>query len=223
MSTPLTALWPLANGIAASRMTAIGLIDYGAGNFGSVRNVLQYLEVDFEDVREPGDLERAQRLVLPGVGAFSASMQRLETSGMADGIREHVLIRKKPILGICVGMQLFAEVGYEFGVHQGFGFIGGSVERIDAESYGLPVPHMGWNSLRINKATPLLNGGSEPSFYFVHSYCLKPSDLDVVAASCEYGSQVPAVVQCDNVFGVQFHPEKSQRDGLLLLKTFSQL
>lgn len=205
-------------------MATIGLIDYGAGNFASVLNALEYLGLDTIRVAEPGHLQGATHLVLPGVGAFAAAMRRLEASGLIDALREDALVRRKPFLGICVGMQLLARTGKEFETCPGLGWIEGSVEKIDTGASGLRLPHIGWNSVHAKRDSPLFrNLGDPATFYFVHSYHLLPADADATIATCRYGSDVVSVVGKDNVFGVQFHPEKSQRDGLRLLANFATL
>lgn len=205
-------------------MGKVGLIDYGAGNFASVKNALLRLGREVVEVREPSALGSVSHIILPGVGAFAAAMSKVESLGIADALREHVAVKGKPYLGICVGMQILADAGYEFGEHGGLGFIHGRVDRMDAAAHGLRLPHIGWNDLDVKRRSPLFEGMEErPIFYFVHSYMFHASDEGSVAATCGYGSEVTAAVSRDNVFGVQFHPEKSQRDGLRLLGNFASL
>lgn len=205
-------------------MPKIGLIDYGAGNFSSVHNALTYLELDFLQVREPMEMNLVGHLILPGVGTFAAAMRRLESLGFVEVLWDQVVRKGKPILGICVGMQLFAEVGNEFQSCLGLGLLRGTVNRIEVQAEKLPIPHMGWNHLTLHRDSSLFAGMTDsPTFYFVHSYQLNPADQGVILASCDYGGQVTACVQHENIYGVQFHPEKSQRDGLRLLKNFSNI
>ncbi len=200
----------------------VGLIDYGAGNIASVRNALDYLQLNCLEVRGPGQFRRATHLILPGVGAFASAMRRLEEMKVIDELRDQVLIKKKPFLGICVGMQILASLGHEFEKAAGLGFIQGSVEKLDVEGCRLPLPHMGWNELSLLRSSPLFSQMSRtPVFYFVHSYHLLPTERSVIAATCEYGGDMAAAIEMDNIFGVQFHPEKSQHDGLRLLKNFA--
>ena len=203
-------------------MATIGLIDYGAGNFFSVRNALHHLELDVVEVRETSQFAQVTHLILPGVGAFAAAMHRLEERNLIDGLKEQVLVKQKPYLGICVGMQILASTGREYVVYPGLGFIQGTVDKIDVESYDLRLPHIGWNELNLLRSSPLFACmSSTPVFYFVHSYHLVPKEESVIVATCEYGAKVVAVVEMDNIHGVQFHPEKSQHDGLQLLRNFA--
>ena len=196
-------------------MTAI--IDYGAGNLFSVKNALDYLGIENKVTKNAEDLRAADRLILPGVGAFPDAMRMLCESGLVEVIKEEV--QKKPLLGICLGMQMRFEKGYEFEETEGLGLIKGSVKLMTPEN--LPIPHIGWNELELNKPCKLLEKGGE-YVYFVHSYAADcPSEN--VAAYCDYGMKVPALVFNGNVYGAQFHPEKSGEAGLEMLKKFAQL
>ena len=203
----------------------VGLIDCRSGNFQSVRNALGYLEFEIVDVRTPGDFTAVSHLILPGVGAFSTLMDRLRENQFIEPLREAVLVRKQPLLGICVGMQVLASSGTEFGSHEGLGFIPGTVVRFASERLGVRVPHVGWNSVDVRGSSPLFQNMDEtaPAFYFLHSYKFDPQEPAHVAAECEYGEAFAAAVARDNIMGVQFHPEKSQRNGLRLLKNFASL
>lgn len=196
-------------------MTAI--IDYGAGNLFSVKNALDYLGIENKVTQKAEDLRAADRLILPGVGAFPDAMRMLGESGLVEVIKEEV--QKKPLLGICLGMQMLFEKGYEFEETDGLGLIKGSVKLMTPEN--LPIPHIGWNELELNKPCKLLEKGGE-YVYFVHSYAADcPSEN--VAAYCDYGMKVPALVFNGNVYGAQFHPEKSGDTGLEMLKKFAKL
>lgn len=204
-------------------MATIGIIDYGSGNFGSVWNAHRYLGLPAVAVTRPEDFGSATHILLPGVGAFGRAMERLGGMGILGEMRRQVDAMGKPFLGVCVGMQILATVGLEFGEHQGLDYIPGKVARIEPAG-GLPVPHMGWNEVETRAASPLFRNLPErPSFYFVHSYQFLPADPACVAADCEYGGRVVAAVSRGNVHGVQFHPEKSQDDGLQLLRNFAAL
>ncbi|MCI7692243.1 MAG: imidazole glycerol phosphate synthase subunit HisH [Oscillospiraceae bacterium] len=196
-------------------MTAI--IDYGAGNLFSVKNALDYLGIENKVTKNAEDLRAADRLILPGVGAFPDAMRMLRESGLVEVIKEEV--QKKPLLGICLGMQMLFEKGYEFEETDGLGLIKGSVKLMTPEN--LPIPHIGWNELELNKPCKLLEKGGE-YVYFVHSYAADcPSEN--VAAYCDYGMKIPALVFNGNVYGAQFHPEKSGDKGLEMLRKFAEL
>jgi glutamine amidotransferase len=199
----------------------IGIVDYGAGNYASVANALTHVGARLDPIRTPEDLERQTKVVLPGVGAFGACRRRLDTTGLVEPLRALIAEGERPLLGICVGMQLLAAVGREFGDHEGLGAIDGEVRRIEAD--GLRLPHVGWNVVA-HAEDPLFAGlGAAPTFYFVHSFQLIPADPGVTIASCGYGEPVTAAVRTRNAWGVQFHPEKSQQAGLRLLRNFAAL
>lgn len=202
-------------------MATVGLINYGSGNFSSVYNALSYLDAEVLEIRYPEQLTYATHIILPGVGAFAAAMRKLESLNLVDAIRTQVLKQEKPFLGICVGMQILADTGYEFEVYPGLGLIGGFVDKIDVSKTQLRLPHIGWNELAIMSPSPLVRHlGKPPTFYFVHSYQFTPSNPDHVLATCNYGTPIVAAIRKENILGVQFHPEKSQHDGLQLLQNF---
>jgi glutamine amidotransferase len=208
-------------------MTRLAIIDYGSGNVRSVRRALEAaamaanisLEADLTD--DADRIRRADRIVLPGVGHFADCAAGLAARhGVTEALVEAVFRKGVPFLGVCVGMQLMADVGREDVETRGLGWIPGAVERIRPKG-GLPVPHMGWNVLRDMKPHPVLAGlGREPHVYFVHSYALTPNNTGHIAAKCDYGGLFTAAVARDNLFGTQFHPEKSQRAGQTLLANF---
>ena len=205
-------------------MSKCGLLDCGSGNFASVRNALEYLGVDVLAIREPGQLDQVSHVVLPGVGAFPAAMSRLKALNIIDQLEQQVVDGDKWFLGICVGMQILADEGEEFERCAGLGFIEGRVEKLCPTQADLRIPHMGWNELAVLTESPLFaNLPDRPSFYFVHSYAFQPTNPKATVATCDYGQPVVACVQRDNIFGVQFHPEKSQHDGLQLLRNFAAL
>ncbi len=197
----------------------IAIIDYGAGNLFSVKNALDFLGLENKVTNSAEDIISADRLILPGVGAFPDAMRMLRESGLVGVIKEEA--RKKPLLGICLGMQMLFEKGYEFGETEGLGLIKGSVKLMRPE--GLLIPHIGWNSLEFNEECPLLERCSQGEYvYFVHSYAAECGKSNV-AAYCDYGMKVPALVFEGNVFGAQFHPEKSGETGLNILRCFAEL
>ena len=195
----------------------IAVIDYGAGNIFSVKNALDYLGCENKLTKSADDIKNADGIILPGVGAFPHAMKMLNESGLVNTIKEEA--KKKPFLGICLGMQLLFEKSYEFEECAGLGLIGGYVDKIPDE--GLVIPHMGWNRLEVNHECSLFEGLSENEYvYFVHSYKAFCGEENLYAY-CEYGSKVPAVVSDGKtVFGAQFHPEKSGETGLKMLKNF---
>lgn len=200
----------------------IAIIDYGMGNLHSIHKALEYVGGDAVITENPDDLSKAERVVLPGIGAFGDGIANLRKAGFVEALRREVLERKKPFLGICLGMQLLATRSFEFGEHEGLGFIPGEVKKFEfPEAKRLPIPHVGWNSVAIRKEHELLKGIKNNSdFYFVHSFRYLPADQNSVIASCDYGYDFPAIVGSANIFATQFHPEKSQKDGLKLLINF---
>ena len=198
----------------------IAIIDYGAGNLFSVQNALNYLGLENKITSDKREIVAADRLILPGVGAFGDAMDKLNSSGLVDIVKAEAV--KKPFLGICLGMQLLFEKSFEFGEHGGLGLIKGSV-RLMEPGDDLAVPQMGWNALEHNRDCPLLKGIGEGKYvYFVHSYAADCAS-DVVYAYVDYGGKVPALVGTGNVYGAQFHPEKSGEVGLEILRRFGEL
>lgn len=195
----------------------IAIIDYGAGNIFSVKNALDHLGVQAVLTGDRAVIEGADGIILPGVGAFPAAMKRLNGSGLIDVIKAEA--KKKPFLGICLGMQMLFERAFEFEETDGLGLIGGYVDKIPEA--GLVIPHMGWNRLEVQHDCPLFEGLSGDSYvYFVHSYKAFCGD-ESINAYCEYGGKIPALVSDGKyVFGAQFHPEKSGETGLRILKNF---
>ena len=194
----------------------IAIVDYGIGNLGSVTKGFRRAGAEVELTGDPALLRRADALVLPGDGAFGATMDEIEARGLVPLLREAVA-EGKPLLGICIGMQLLFEESEEHGRHRGLGVLPGGVRRFDD---ALTVPHMGWNTLRARRAHPLLDGVADGAHvYFVHSYYCDAPD-EVVVATSDYGGDFAAIVGRDNVLGLQFHPEKSQAVGLRLVANF---
>ena len=197
----------------------IAIVDYGAGNLFSVQNALAYLNITCCTTDDPAVLEICDGDILPGVGAFPEAMHRLHASGLVSIICEQA--QKKPLLGICLGMQMLFERSYEFEETQGLGLIPGQVRLIN--SGGLKIPHMGWNDLTVLHPCALTEHSKNGEYvYFVHSYCVHTPDENV---SCytEYGERIPALVHRGFVYGAQFHPEKSGEVGLAMLKNFARL
>jgi glutamine amidotransferase len=204
----------------------VALIDYGSGNLASAAKALaRAAETTGHEIvttADPKMVEDASRIVLPGVGAFADCMRGLKAvPGMVPMLREKVIRDGVPFLGICVGMQLLATVGHEFGDHPGLGWIAGDVEKIAPSDPALKIPHMGWNELKIAQSHPLLNGIADGAHaYFVHSYQFKPLLPEDLLATTDYGGPLTAMVANENIAGTQFHPEKSQATGIRLLENF---
>lgn len=195
------------------------IIDYGMGNLFSVKNALGAINAEVVISKNPEDLKKADHIILPGVGAFPDGMKNLKELGIIPALEDEVLKKKKPFLGICLGMQLLASEGEEHGLTSGLGWIKGRVRKFDV-SEELRIPHVGWNDVSPAPNAKLFAGIDSNIFYFVHSYFLVPENSGLVSASCEYGEKFTAAVESGNIFGVQFHPEKSQKSGLKLLKNF---
>lgn len=202
----------------------IAIINYGMGNSGSIQNMLRKLGKASIITADHGIIERADKLILPGVGAFDAAMQNLESRNLPSLLNDLVIARGKPILGICLGMQLFAR-GSQEGVLPGLGWIDAETIsfRSDARMAERRVPHMGWNTIHVPKKTSVFDDiDDNPRFYFVHSYHVRCNNDNEVLATSEYGITFTAAVIKGNIIGTQFHPEKSHRFGLRLLKNFAE-
>lgn len=204
----------------------IAVIDYGVGNVRSVVNAFEVIGCNAILTNDADELAKASAIVLPGVGAFGDCMDSLNKLELVEPLNELILREKKPYLGICLGMQFLAEIGLEHGYHNGLGWINGQCEIIKTNDRKFRIPHMGWNDIEYDASCMLFRDMSDrPTFYFVHSYHLVPNeiDIDIVKASCWHGTKVTAAIQKENIFGTQFHPEKSQENGLQLLKNFLKL
>jgi len=209
-------------------MERVALIDYGSGNLRSAEKALREAarrtgtDAEIRTTADPDFVARADRVVLPGVGAFAACMDALEArDGLVEAMTEAAQDRGAPFLGVCVGMQLLADRGLEFGERAGLGWIGGEVRRLQPSDPRAKVPHMGWNTLAFPRPHPLFAGAGEaPHMYFTHSYAFHPEDETAVAAVADHGGRFAAAVAKGNLAGVQFHPEKSQAEGLALIGRF---
>ena len=209
----------------------IAIIDFESGNLKSVFKAVEFaskranLNSDIQILNSNENLKSFDKIILPGQGSFKQCYNSLTSiDGMLDGLNEAVLNKQKPILGICVGMQLFSNFGEEDGGSKGFGWIKGDVKKIQILDNSFKLPHMGWNNIEINPKSRLLNEvENESHFYFVHSYRFDVTDRDNVSATTNYCEKVDAVVEKNNIFGTQFHPEKSQENGIKILENFIRL
>jgi len=200
--------------------TKVCILDYGSGNVASVYNLLNRLNYKAKISNNSSDIKDSSHIILPGVGAFGTSIEKIRTKIETDLLENEVKIKKKPFLGICVGMQILADRGFEFGEHDGLGWIEGTVEKIKAKV----LPHIGWNSIHIKKQSPIFsNIENLKDFYFVNSYAFNVKDKNLIISETNYGKTFCSAVQKDNIFGVQFHPEKSQKTGQLLIRNFLKL
>ena len=199
-------------------MADVCILDYGSGNVKSVFNAVNRLTERVVVSNQIGQLRNASHLILPGVGSFKDSMDRITTTLPVDELSD-LLAKGKPFLGICVGMQVLASVGIEFVEAKGLGFIPGTVSKIDSDT--LPLPHVGWNNLSCSQLNPITKDiNEEDDFYFTHSYGFTAISHDFVLGTTEYGTVFPSIIGRENIYGVQFHPEKSQKSGAKILRNF---
>lgn len=202
----------------------ISILDYRMGNLRSVQKAFEHAGAAARIITSADEVRQADKLVLPGVGAFGDAMDHLREQNLVDAIRAHVESGKL-LLGICLGLQLLFDVGYEDGEHAGLGLVKGKCVRFDVDrEMGLKVPHMGWNQLRLEKPCPLFDGLPEGAgVYFVHSYHVVPDDRSVIATTTDYGHPFVSSIATGNIMAMQFHPEKSQSAGLKILSNFARL
>ena len=195
------------------------ILDYGSGNVKSVFNICKFIHNNTIVSNDVEDIKKSSHIILPGVGSFKNSMERIKKNLPLEEIYNKIVINEKPFLGICVGMQVLADKGYEFGECQGLGLIKGSVKKLKTNKY--PLPNIGWNNITIEKDNYLFKHlDNNNSFYFVHSFIFDPKNEQNIIASSIYENKFVCAIQNKNIFGVQFHPEKSQKSGIQLLKNF---
>jgi glutamine amidotransferase len=195
------------------------------GNLASVQNALDHLKISSKIIHTPAEIKDCDKLILPGVGAFGQAMQTLHELHFADELKEVIANGKKPVLGLCLGMQLLFEQSEEMGEHKGLGVIPGKVVSLKKGVPDFPVPHMGWNHVTEKKASVLLANIPEEErvFYFVHGfYCQAKNEADI-SGTTDYGINMDTITEHQHIFGCQFHPEKSQQSGLQILKNFAEL
>lgn len=205
----------------------IGIIDYGMGNLRSVQKAFERFDADARIITTPQEIAQAEKIVLPGVGAFADASAHLRERGLVDPILR-TIERGRPFLGICLGLQMLFDVSYEDGRYEGLGVIPGEVVRFDftnnPRGEGLKIPHMGWNQVHWDRPCPVLSGlTSGEWFYFVHSYHVVPKDASVICGQCDYGMNAVAMIWKDNIMAMQFHPEKSQRAGMKIIENFANM
>ncbi|MCX6235983.1 MAG: imidazole glycerol phosphate synthase subunit HisH [Bacteroidia bacterium] len=199
----------------------ISIIDYNMGNLFSIKGALEFLKADYEVIYDPTLIIKAEKIILPGVGSFSEAMDIIVERGIDEALKEAVLIRKTPILGICLGMQLLAKGGNEGGYRAGLNFIDASVSKFEISTQELKIPHVGFNTVHYTKGKKMFEGLEfDSDFYFIHSYLMKDVEESAVAAITKYGVEFVSAVEKGNIWGCQFHPEKSQMNGIHLLRNF---
>lgn len=201
----------------------VAIIDYGMGNVGSVGNALKALGCETMVSSRAEDLAAATHLILPGVGAFGDGMKNLAERGLIEALRVEVFKNRKPILGLCLGLQLMAEAGEEGGEYEGLGWLKGRVRRFTVDESRFRIPLIGWNDVAVGPRARLFAGVKKPIFYFAHSFHFAPHDASIIAAEAEHGERFVAAVESENIFGLQFHPEKSQQEGLKVLQNFLEI
>jgi glutamine amidotransferase len=201
----------------------VGIIDYKLGNLTSVYNAIGYIGEDPLIIEDPKDFSKVGHVILPGVGAFGVGIQNLKTLGFIEAINTHAVVQQKPFLGICLGMHLLSQKGSEHGDAEGLGMIPGHVERLDPSDKSLKVPHIGWSNIEHRGLKKTYDHLEEADYYFAHSYRFVPDDEDVISSVCDYGGHFVSSVENDNIWGIQFHPEKSQKFGLAVLKNFAKI
>ena len=202
----------------------VGIINYGIGNISAFKYAFKKLNCEAHIVDKPEQISNSSHLILPGVGSFDYAMDLINQSGLMNSISENVLLKKKPILGVCVGMQIIFEISEE-GTKQGLGWLKGKVKKLKlSNTEKIRIPHMGWNSIKnIESENKLCKNLDGHEFYFLHSYYCVPENKDLIISTTEYGTEICAVIQKNNISGCQFHPEKSHDSGLKVLSNFLEI
>jgi imidazole glycerol-phosphate synthase subunit HisH len=206
-------------------MAKVSIVDYGVGNIRAFMHIYRQLNIGVTIVKDPDDLSDAERIILPGVGSFDWAMDRLDASGLRDALDRAVMQRSLPVLGVCVGLQMMANRSEE-GKREGLGWIPAEVVHFDSlrPNSRLPVPHMGWNEASLLRPDcALLKGLRQERFYFLHSYCMVPLEDAAVVATTRYGAAFACAVNRGNIYATQFHPEKSHRAGISILRNFASI
>jgi len=199
----------------------IAIVDYGMGNLQSVANILEYVKQQCVITNKKEEIEAAEKIILPGVGAFGKAMENLKKLDLMGVLTQEVMEKEKPFLGICLGMQLIADKGYEMGEFDGLGWVKGEVRKMELNDESLCLPHIGWNEVEVQKPSVLYgNDLTARVCYFVHSYNFVCADKNDISGLTDYGGKFVASIEKKNILATQFHPEKSQKDGLRLLENF---
>ena len=206
----------------------VTIVDYNSGNISSVINSFQEVAKDRVNIKVTSDLEKiksSDKIILPGQGSFKSCVDALnKIDGLFNALNEFVIIKKKPLLGICVGFQMFADIGYEEIETKGFGWVSGKVSKINNQNGKYKLPHIGWNEINFVKESKIFkNIKNNSHMYFVHSYEFIPNDKDVISGTTDYASKIVCSIEKQNIFGTQFHPEKSDKNGLQIIKNFINL
>jgi imidazole glycerol-phosphate synthase subunit HisH len=201
----------------------ITIVDYGMGNLGSIQNMFKRIKVESEITSEVGTIARAKKILLPGVGAFDAAMQKIESAGLLEVLNRKVMVDKVPTFGICLGMQLLTKSSEE-GKLPGLGWIDARTVKFNFTNNSLKIPHMGWNTVNVKRESSLISDlPAEPRFYFVHSYYVSCAQATDVLTTTHYGMDFHSIIQHNNIFGAQFHPEKSHKFGMRILENFARI
>ncbi len=202
----------------------IKILDYNCGNINAIKNAFNRINIKCDLIKNINDFEGTSKIILPGVGSFDSAINKLNESGLRIELEKYVITKKIPILGICVGMQIFGNSSIE-GNLSGLGWINSNIEKISEGIENMPLPHMGWNKVKINKNSTFYNKDfKEAHFYFLHSYCLKQiNESAIIISECNYNNNFAAIIEHNNIYGIQFHPEKSHNSGLKILQNFSDL
>tara|TARA_Y100000741_G_scaffold324419_1_gene275311 strand:- start:165 stop:788 length:624 start_codon:yes stop_codon:yes gene_type:complete len=197
------------------------ILDYGSGNVNSVYNILNYMKYSVKISNNEEEIKNSSHIILPGVGSFGSAIDKINKLLPINILSKEVLEKRKPFLGICVGMQVLATKGFENGEHKGLGWIDGVVRKIDSKNHSLP--HIGWQGINVKIKEPITLNISNLDFYFVHSYAMYPENANYLAATTNYGEEFCSIVKKENIYGTQFHPEKSQQAGMQVIKNFIEL
>ena len=201
----------------------ISLLDIGISNIFSVKTIIFTLGYNLKIIKSPEELSKSDKIIFPGVGSYKSAIEKIKKLNLEESLFDNIMIKKKPFLGICVGMQVLSDNGYEMGKHKGLGFIKGEVKNLKELGCSFQIPHIGWNhvNMKHNTLTSGINQNSD--FYFIHSYSFCGVDSNNIIGTTDYGCKVVAIINKDNIFGTQFHPEKSSKAGKILIKNFLEI